>query len=84
MVAETGKGIVGIGTSTVFLRRRADIRLKPLLNLVYEDLIEDVEVMEAGEDETVVMDDVLLGCLYSDELSEVTCVNGEAREGKDS
>lgn len=56
-----GKWMVRTGPSTVLLRRKVDIRLQLRLNLVYEDRIDDTELMEAGQDETVVMDDGLLG-----------------------
>lgn len=81
LMVEVGKWMAGIGLSTVFLRRKVGSRFKLLLNLVYEDLIDDTEVMEAGQDDTVVTDDELLGCLYSLVLSEVSCVDCEVREG---
>ena len=68
----TAKGRAGIGESIVFRRRRAEMRLSPRLNLIYEDLLEDAEWRdEAGEvKEAVASDEVWVGPCCPLELSE--------------
>lgn len=69
-------------TSLVFLRRKDENRCKFFLKLLYDDRLDELEVMEAGGDamETVVIDEVLLACLYSLELSEIGWVDCEVRD----
>lgn len=59
----TANGRAGIGESMVFRLRMADMRRKPLLNLVYDDLLEDMERRDEAAEvrEAVANDGVFVG-----------------------
>lgn len=71
--AEAGKGMDRISPSMVCRRPMTEMRRIPLLNFSYEDLRDELEVMEGVVEaiEQVVNDDVVVGGLSSLQLSEV-------------
>lgn len=81
-MAWIANGSAGIGESMVFLLRITDMRRRPFLILVYDDLLEVAEWRDDAADvsETVAKDEALVG-RCSLELSEGGCVEWELREG---
>ena len=70
---EGGKEIAGIATSIVRRRRKTDSRRTLVLNLLYDDCVDETDVVDEGGDVTdeEVGDDTLVGVLGSLDESDV-------------